>query len=202
MVILTFLCYPCHEGARDHATAYSYVRFSQLHSSSDSLRRQLQLSEAYAERHGLTIDTTLHLRDLGVSAFRGKNVKEGALAGFMEAIRLGKVKRGSCLLLGKSRPPQPRRGRGGIGIISWTLFALAENRHARFPRARILQGVDQQSWQPLRRNRFDAACSRRVGREVAPAQQGVGTEKKRTPPPNPSPAKYQRGSNWLTASSG
>ena len=81
-------------------TAYSYVRFStptQLHG--DSLRRQLQLSEVYAERRGLTIDKTLHLRDLGVSAFKGKNIKEGALAGFMEAIKLGKVKRGSFLLL-------------------------------------------------------------------------------------------------------
>ena len=81
-------------------TAYSYCRFSQSSQLfGDSLRRQLQLSEAYAARHGLTIDTTLHLRDLGVSAFRGKNVKEGALAGFMEAIRLGRVKRGSFLLL-------------------------------------------------------------------------------------------------------
>ncbi|MQY52595.1 hypothetical protein GHK24_12515 [Rhodocyclus tenuis] len=60
------------------ATAYSYVRFSipqQL--KGDSLRRQLEASERYVAEHGLVLDKTLNLRDLGISAFRGKNVERG-----------------------------------------------------------------------------------------------------------------------------
>ncbi len=56
-------------------------------------------AQEYAEREGLTLDTTLNLRDLGVSAFKGKNAREGALKEFMEAVESGKVKAGSYLLI-------------------------------------------------------------------------------------------------------
>lgn len=65
----------------------------------DSLRRQTQASVEYAAKHGLRIDTTLHLQDLGVSAFRGKNAIEGALAGFLIAVQSGKVVPGATLLV-------------------------------------------------------------------------------------------------------
>ena len=48
--------------------AYSYIRFStpeQL--KGDSLRRQLETSRAYAEKHGLLLDDSL--RDIGIAAF-------------------------------------------------------------------------------------------------------------------------------------
>ena len=62
------------------AKAYSYLRFSTPEQSKgDSLRRQTALADEYAKRHGLTLDTELNLRDLGVSAFRGDNVAVGAL---------------------------------------------------------------------------------------------------------------------------
>lgn len=80
--------------------AYSYVRFStpqQL--KGDSLRRQLEASERYVTENGLVLDETLNLHDLGISAFRGKNVERGALGAFIKAIETGKVKKGSYLIV-------------------------------------------------------------------------------------------------------
>lgn len=81
-------------------TAYSYVRFStsdQL--KGDSLRRQTEISQAYVEEHGLTLDTTLHFRDLGLSAFDRSNITRGALGAFLEAVKRGRVESGSFLLV-------------------------------------------------------------------------------------------------------
>lgn len=81
-------------------TALSYVRFSsEKQALGDSLRRQVELSKAYAEKHGLVLDESLSLRDLGVSAFRSKNLEKGALGAFIEAIEKGLVKPGSLLLV-------------------------------------------------------------------------------------------------------
>jgi len=82
------------------AKAYSYLRFStpdQL--KGDSLRRQTEAARRYADAHGLDLDELLSFRDLGVSAFRGKNAVEGALAGFIQAVDSGRVKPGSYLLI-------------------------------------------------------------------------------------------------------
>src|SRR5206468_1443297 len=80
--------------------AYSYVRFSSAQQAEGgSLNRQSELSRAYCERKKLTLDDSLTLRDLGVSAFRSDNVREGALAGFLEACRMGRVPRGSALIV-------------------------------------------------------------------------------------------------------
>src|SRR5262249_55950658 len=80
--------------------AYSYVRFSSiLQAKGGSLKRQTRLTEEYCKRKKLTLDDELMLPDLGVSAFRGDNVKEGALAGFLEACRTGRVPRGSYLIV-------------------------------------------------------------------------------------------------------
>ncbi len=79
--------------------AYSYVRFSRAEQAAgDSLRRQTAKAEAYCERHGLAFDNR-SLQDLGVSAFRGKNAQTGALAGFLEAIKAGRVSKGSILIV-------------------------------------------------------------------------------------------------------
>lgn len=76
--------------------AYSYVRFSsQQQAAGGSLARQLELSAAYCQRHGLALDESLSLQDLGVSALRGDNIREGVLAGFLEACRTKRVPRGS-----------------------------------------------------------------------------------------------------------
>jgi len=80
--------------------AYSYLRFSTPEQAQgDSLRRQTDAATVYAKRHGLTLDESLTFRDLGVSAFRGRNAVEGALAAFIAAVDTGKVEPGSYLLI-------------------------------------------------------------------------------------------------------
>lgn len=82
------------------AKAYSYLRFSTPEQSKgDSFRRQTELSRAYAKQHDLDLDETLTFKDLGVSAFRGKNVQEGALGAFLRAVEAGKIRKGSYLLV-------------------------------------------------------------------------------------------------------
>lgn len=80
--------------------AFSYLRFStpdQL--KGNSFKRQLDLARKYAEQHGFDLDENLTFRDLGVSAFRGRNVVEGALGQFIKAVDAGRVPRGSYLLV-------------------------------------------------------------------------------------------------------
>jgi DNA invertase Pin-like site-specific DNA recombinase len=81
-------------------TAYSYIRFSTSEQlKGDSLRRQTELSNEYAAQHNLTLDTSLHLQDLGFSAFDKSNVDRGALGGFLKAVEQGRVLAGSYLLV-------------------------------------------------------------------------------------------------------
>ncbi len=79
--------------------AFSYVRFSTIEQAGgDSLRRQTEAAEAYAATHGLELaDRTLH--DLGRSAYRGKNLAEGALSSFRRAVEDGDIPADSYLLI-------------------------------------------------------------------------------------------------------
>lgn len=80
--------------------AYSYLRFSTPEQAmGDSRRRQSALAEDYARRHGLLLDKGLNFRDLGVSAFRGKNAREGGLRSFLDAVDHGLVPANSYLLV-------------------------------------------------------------------------------------------------------
>src|SRR5262249_17292109 len=82
------------------AKAYSYLRFSTPEQMrGDSFRRQTQLAQDYAQRHGLELDTELTLNDLGVSAFRGRNARTGALGAFLQAMDADMVPEGSLLLV-------------------------------------------------------------------------------------------------------
>lgn len=65
----------------------------------DSLRRQVDRSRAYAAENGLDLDETATFNDIGVSAFRGKNLKQGALSRFKEAVLTKKIAPGSYLLV-------------------------------------------------------------------------------------------------------
>lgn len=78
--------------------AYSYLRIStDQQQRGAGIMRQLDASRAYADRHGY--DLVDDLRDIGVSAFRGKNVNEGALGAFIAAIDAGQIPTGSILLI-------------------------------------------------------------------------------------------------------
>ncbi len=80
--------------------AYSYIRFSTPDQiKGDSLRRQTEKAEKFCKEKDLILDTELNLRDLGLSAFKGKHRTQGGLSIFLKAIETGKVKPGSFLIV-------------------------------------------------------------------------------------------------------
>jgi DNA invertase Pin-like site-specific DNA recombinase len=80
--------------------AYSYIRMStDLQLRGDSLRRQMEASRRYADTHHLHLAEQDELRDIGISAFKGDNIADGALGGFLRAVRDRKVPPGSVLLV-------------------------------------------------------------------------------------------------------
>lgn len=80
-------------------TAFSYIRFSTAKQElGDSLRRQTKLAEDYAKAHDLVLDTHSY-RDLGISAFKGRNAVEGALGTFLQALDMGIIRPGAYLLI-------------------------------------------------------------------------------------------------------
>jgi DNA invertase Pin-like site-specific DNA recombinase len=84
------------------AKAFSYIRFSTPEQAKgDSLRRQTEKARAYADTHGLELDTELNLNltDKGVSAFNNLHAKTGALSVFLKAVGDGLVPPGSYLLI-------------------------------------------------------------------------------------------------------
>lgn len=80
--------------------AYSYIRFSTTEQNKgDSLRRQISLSEDFAKVNNLTIDDSINLHDLGISAFDKSNITKGALGKFLDLVNKGKIEKGSFLLV-------------------------------------------------------------------------------------------------------
>jgi len=80
--------------------AYSYLRFSTPEQATgDSSRRQIEAAERWAAKNEMTLDTSLRMEDRGVSAFRGKNARTGALGAFLAAVDDGVVTEGSYLLV-------------------------------------------------------------------------------------------------------
>ena len=79
---------------------YSYNRFSTPEQiKGDSLRRQIELSEQYAKQHGLLLDDSLKLQDLGLSAYSGEHRNKGALGTFLRLIESGEIAEGSILIV-------------------------------------------------------------------------------------------------------
>ena len=78
---------------------YAYVRMSTAGQiDGDSERRQLADARTWADRNGHTL-VDKHLRDLGVSAYRGKNQRKGAaLWEFLTGLRDGKLEPGILYL--------------------------------------------------------------------------------------------------------
>lgn len=93
------------------ARAYSYIRLSSKRQANtdekkayrDGFRRQVALREEYlANNPHLTLDTTLNLHDIGVSAYTEANSDlegDGRLAFFRRAVDDGLVPKGSYLLV-------------------------------------------------------------------------------------------------------
>jgi DNA invertase Pin-like site-specific DNA recombinase len=80
--------------------AYSYIRMSTaVQMKGDSLRRQTEASRNYAREHGLTLAEDSDLRDIGISAYSGRNADKGALGKFIKAAEDGIVPKGSYLIV-------------------------------------------------------------------------------------------------------
>lgn len=78
--------------------AYSYLRFStadQIHG--DSFRRQTTLAREWCQKNKIPLVD--NYRDLGVSAFRGKNADKGALKAFLDRVESGVIEPGSYLIV-------------------------------------------------------------------------------------------------------
>lgn len=79
--------------------AYSYARVSSdSQTGGDGLDRQAAAFLPFCERHGLQ-PVPDRLLDAGVSAFRGKNRRNGALGRFLRHARDGRVPEGAVLVL-------------------------------------------------------------------------------------------------------
>src|SRR5262245_1608840 len=86
----------------EQPTGYSYIRWSSApQGEGDSLRRQTSGgAEDFCAPHGLRRDLTQRLHDPGVSACRGADrIDKHDLGKFLEAVKQGKVKPGSYLIV-------------------------------------------------------------------------------------------------------
>ncbi|MBW6421600.1 recombinase family protein [Rhizobium sp. XQZ8] len=85
---------------KPNTIAYSYIRMSTAKQlEGNSLARQMDLSVKFVRKHGLVLDESLNLTDIGKSGFSGANLTEGALGRFLELVRTGRIAHGSILLV-------------------------------------------------------------------------------------------------------
>ena len=82
----------------NNALVISYLRFSTSEQSfGNSTKRQTDLASEWCERTGHTL--TDRLEDKGISAFKGRNLKAGALQAFLQLVEAGTVPPNSILLV-------------------------------------------------------------------------------------------------------
>ena len=79
---------------------YSYIRLSTpAQINGHGKERQIELAESYSEKHGLELDRSLTMQDLGISAYKGEQRTKGALAKFLSLVEKGKIDKGSILIV-------------------------------------------------------------------------------------------------------
>lgn len=79
---------------------YSYLRFSDpKQAAGSSADRQLEYAARWAAERGMELDSTLSLRDEGLSAYHQRHVKQGALGVFLAAADDGRIMPGSVLVV-------------------------------------------------------------------------------------------------------
>ncbi|MER8704956.1 recombinase family protein [Mesorhizobium sp. M1088] len=80
--------------------ALSYARVSRLiQAEGDGLRRQKSLNDEGCERFGVTIATKHQMTDMGLSAYRGKNLESGALGALLKEAEAGRFPDGTILFV-------------------------------------------------------------------------------------------------------
>ena len=81
------------------ANAYTYIRFSTPDQQrGDSLRRQAEAVGRFVSENNLTLTKSAAFQDLGVSGYRGANLKSG-LGNFIAEVNSGQVPKGSYLIV-------------------------------------------------------------------------------------------------------
>jgi DNA invertase Pin-like site-specific DNA recombinase len=81
--------------------AFSYIRMStDAQLQGNSLQRQLELTRAYAKKMGFELIEDL--RDIGLSAHDGTNIKKGKLGEFIKAVESGEIDNNNSVLLVES----------------------------------------------------------------------------------------------------
>ncbi len=164
--------------------AFSYIRFSRPEQiRGDSVRRQLEATQLYCDRNGLILDETLNLRDLGISAFRGKNVTQGALSAFIEAVESGKIAHGSTLIVESlDRLSRDQLGRAQtliLGILEQgiTIVTLSPEREYPPDAANNLGAAIEIIVTLYRAHEESATKSRRVGAAWATKRKRIHEQK-------------------------
>ena len=123
------------------AVAYSYIRMSSGQQiKGDSLRRQLEMSRAWADANSITLDESL--RDIGVSAWKGKNRREGALGRFLEMVERGQIRRGSYLLV----ESLDRLSRDQVLEALSLFLEIIPSRASPLSRSRIARPTARRAW--------------------------------------------------------
>jgi DNA invertase Pin-like site-specific DNA recombinase len=71
---------------------YPYVRFSsEQQSGGSSYKRQMGDILKYAKENGYTVNNSLELKDLGLSAYKAKHIEKGSLGDFLDALDTGVI---------------------------------------------------------------------------------------------------------------
>ncbi|HFG1639567.1 TPA: recombinase family protein, partial [Vibrio cholerae] len=71
---------------------YPYVRFSsEQQSGGSSYKRQMDNILKYAKENGYTVNNSLELKDLGLSAYTAKHIEKGSLGDFLDALDAGVI---------------------------------------------------------------------------------------------------------------
>lgn len=126
--------------------AYSYLRMSRPEQArGDSLRRQLKGAREYATANGLTL--VEDMRDIGVSAYKGKNSTEGILATFLAAVEAGAIAPGSVLIVENldrlSRQQVPKALRLFLAILEGGIEIVTLSDGQRYTESSISDGPTQ-----------------------------------------------------------
>lgn len=183
--------------------AYSYLRFSTPEQGQgDSRRRQTQLAEGYAAKHGLILDNDLRMSDEGVSAYQAKNVRQGALGKFLQAIDDGLVEPGSFLLVESldrisranpwdAMPVFQQIINAGVSIVTlqdervWSRAELASNPFRIFESLMVMIRAHEESATKGRRVREAWDAKRRKAAEAPLTARGpawLHLDQSKTPP--------------------
>jgi DNA invertase Pin-like site-specific DNA recombinase len=121
--------------SKSNPKVYSYMRFSDpRQAAGTSSDRQIAYAASWAQQHGIPLDTSLTLRDEGLSAYHQRHVKSGALGVFLAAVEAGKVDPGSFLIvegldrLSRAEPIQAQAQLASIINAGITVVTAADSK--------------------------------------------------------------------------